>query len=127
MDGLGPDARIAYFQMFKRNLPTPARDEASEKFDALYSDFYGRKFFLLPGILLFLIGLITTASVTYTILGDIGYVINPFSALPFTAISALAGAYLWVTNDHISRARRLDFSPSDILWGCLRLVIAVPM
>jgi hypothetical protein len=40
---------------------------------------------------------------------------------------AIAGAYLWVTSDFISRARRLDFAPSDINWGTLRLVIAVPM
>ena len=34
---------------------------------------------------------------------------------------------MWIVNDLISRARRLDFTPSDVLWALLRLVIAVPM
>jgi len=42
-------------------------------------------------------------------------------------VASVAGAYLWVANDFISRARRLDFSPSDVQWGSLRLIIAIPM
>jgi hypothetical protein len=34
---------------------------------------------------------------------------------------------MWVVSDFISRARRLDFSPADIMWGSLRLFILAPM
>jgi hypothetical protein len=52
---------------------------------------------------------------------------NPLFDLPDTAMAALAGAYLWVVHDHTWRTRRLDFAPSDVHWGTLRLVIAIPM
>jgi len=47
--------------------------------------------------------------------------------VPDIGMAAIAGAYLWVINDHISRARRLDFAPADVEWGVLRLIIAIPM
>ena len=34
---------------------------------------------------------------------------------------------MWVVSDFIWRARRMDFSPADVLWGTLRLFIAAPM
>jgi hypothetical protein len=44
-------ARFAYFQMFSRSEAIPKPDEASEKFEALYSHWYGRRLFCVPGIL----------------------------------------------------------------------------
>jgi hypothetical protein len=55
------------------------------------------------------------------------YLTNPLVKVPDIAMAAIAGAYLWVVNDFISRARRLDFAPSDVMWGVLRLIISVPM
>jgi hypothetical protein len=52
---------------------------------------------------------------------------KPRIELNAVALSALAGAYMWVVGDFISRARRMDFSPADILWGSLRLFISAPM
>ena len=34
---------------------------------------------------------------------------------------------MWVVGDFISRSRRFDFSPADVMWGALRLVISVPL
>ena len=34
---------------------------------------------------------------------------------------------MWVVSDFISRSRRMDFSPADVMWGALRLVISVPL
>jgi len=56
-----------------------------------------------------------------------GFMANPLLDLPATAMAALAVAYLWVIHDHIWRMRRLDFAPSDVRWGTLRLLIAIPM
>ena len=127
MDGLDADARKAYFKMFSRSAPTPDPQSASDEFERLYTRWYGRRFFLLPGLLFGLVGFITVTLVVLTVLHRLDYMANQLFDLPDTAMTAIAGAYLWVVNDHISRARRLDFSPSDVLWGVLRLIIAVPM
>ena len=128
MDGLDKEARLAYFQMFSRSEPTPADpDKAASQFEKLYSKWYGRRFFLVPGVLLLLVGFAAVTSVALTGLARVGYLHNPVFNVPDTAMAATAGAYLWVVNDFTSRARRLDFSPADIHWAVLRLVIAVPM
>jgi hypothetical protein len=127
MDGLNPDARLAYFEMFSRSDPTPSAADASANFEQLYSRWYGRRFFLMPGLLLFLAGLIGVALVVFTSLDNLHWLESPLPKLPDTATAAVAGAYLWVVNDLTSRARRLDFAPSDVLWSVLRLTVAVPM
>jgi len=128
MDGLDKEARLAYFQMFSRSDPTPPdAGQAASQFEKLYSKWYGRRLFFVPALLLLLVGSSAVASVVLSGLARLGYVINPLYNVPDTAMAAIAGAYLWVVNDFTSRARRLDFSPADIHWAVLRLVIAVPM
>jgi hypothetical protein len=127
MDGLNADARLAYFEMFSRAEPRPSAAKASAEFERLYARWYGRRFFVAPSLLLLLVGVIEITLVIFTVLQRRGHISNPFFDVPDTAIAAIAGAYMWTVNDFISRARRLDFSPSDILWGALRLIIAVPM
>ena len=127
MDGFDAKARLAYFKMFCGSEDTPSSDTAMAKFEELYSLWYGRRFFWIPGILLFLVSLIEITFVVLTVMHITGYTANPLFDLPLIAIGAIAGAYMWVTNDLISRARRLDFSPSDVQWGILRLVVAIPM
>ena len=127
MDGLNADARLAYFEMFSRSESTPSAADASAQFERLYARWYGRRFFVGPLLLLLLVGVIAITLVVLTVLHVNHYVSNPFFDIPNTAIAAIAGAYLWTVNDFISRARRLDFAPSDVFWGALRLIIAVPM
>lgn len=127
MDGFNADARLAYFTMFSPSEKTPSRDTAAVEFERLYSQWYGRRFFWFPGILLFAVGVTEVTFVVLTVLHTAGYTTNPLFDIPSIAIAAIAGAYMWVVNDFTSRTRRLDFSPSDVHWGILRLVIAVPM
>lgn len=127
MDGFSADARCAYFRMFIQSEAQKNSQDCSKKFEDLYSRWYGRHNFVVPIILLTMIGGVAVALVVFTVLDLTKFYSNPFFALPAPAIGAISGAYLWVVNDHISRARRLDFAPSDVLWGVLRLVIAVPM
>jgi hypothetical protein len=128
MDGMSIHARFAYFQMFSRSETIPKQSEASEKFEELYTLWYGRRLYCVPGILFAVVGLIAISLVILTVVTERGYLAkNPLFTLPTTAISAVTGAYLWVLNDHISRARRRDFSPSDVAWGSLRLIISIPM
>jgi hypothetical protein len=128
MDGMSAYARFAYFRMFSRSEAIPKQTEASQNFEKLYSHWYGRRLFCVPGILFAVVGLIAVGLVILTVVTERGYLDkNPLFTLPATAVSAVAGAYLWVLNDHISRARRRDFSPSDVSWGSLRIIISIPM
>ena len=122
LDGLTEDARQAYFDCFHRTGAS-----SPETFEEVYLKWYGRRFFLPPGVLLCLVSITIVTLVAFTALHRQGYQGQKILFLPDTAIAAIAGAYLWVVNDFISRARRLDFSPADVQWGVLRLVIAVPM
>lgn len=127
MDGLNADARQAYFEMFVRSEPKPDLDKATSRFDALYKKWYGRRYFLVPGLLLFAVSTIIVTLVLLSMLDRVGYMSNPFFNVPNIAIAATAGAYLWVVHDLISRSRKLDFSSSDVQWSVLRLVVSVPM
>jgi hypothetical protein len=126
MDGFDHDARVAYFQMFGRSeLVIPV--DASKAFLAFHSRWYGRRFFFIPSLLFLAVGGSVVVGIALSGMQNLHYLSNPLFNLPRTAMAALAGAYLWVANDLISRARRLDMSPSDIMWAALRLSIAVPM
>lgn len=127
MDGLNTNARRAYFEMFARSEPQPVGNDAHQQFEELYSRWFGRQHFILPLALLSAVVLTAVSALVLTGLGHLEKSQMPTYALPKTAMSAIAGAYLWVANDFISRARRLDFAPSDVLWGALRLMIAIPL
>jgi hypothetical protein len=127
MDGLDADARLAYFQMFCRTACPPSPDLASKAFESMYAKGFGRRYFVVPLILLSLVGCVAVTLVVVTVLHTEKYFANPFFDMTPTAIAAVAGAYMWSVNDLISRSRRLDMSPSDVLWSVLRLTIAVPM
>jgi hypothetical protein len=128
LDGLDADARVAYFTMFIRTGPPPDRNAAMVEFDRFYRRWYGRWHFLGPGLLygaaaiVVCVALTTSGLLLLAVLPPL-----PTGHVPTTALAALGGAYLWVANDLISRARRLDFAPADIQWAALRLVIAIPM
>jgi hypothetical protein len=118
---------MSYFDMFCRSDPLRSGAGATEEFEKLYDRWYGRQFFLWPGTLLLLVGAIAVVTVVLSVLEGVHYLQDPLFKLPETAVAAVAGAYLWVVNDHIGRVRRLDFSPANVMWGIQRLVIAVPM
>jgi hypothetical protein len=125
-DGLMPEARVAYFEMYNA-ADNAVRQDPSASFDKMYTRWYGRQFFLWPGILVFAAGLIAVVLVVSSVLAKAKFLVNPLFDLPPTAVAAVAGAYMWCVNDLVSRARTLDFSPSDLQWAALRLIIAVPM
>jgi len=127
MDGLNAEARQAYFEMFVRSEPKPDLGTATPRFDELHERWYGRRYFLIPGLLLFAVSTVIVTLVVLTMLDRVGYISNPIFNVPEIAMAATTGAYLWVVHDLISRSRKLDFSSSDVQWGVLRLVVSVPM
>jgi hypothetical protein len=114
-----------------KGTATGQEDGQDTVFDDFYTRWYGRRRYVFPillfagvlGFVAWMIGFSVASLFPYWETGNPSwrYSLNP------TALSAIAGAYLWVTSDFIRRSRRLDLAPSDISWGTLRLVIAVPM
>lgn len=128
LDGLNADSRAKYFAMFCRNEQV-SRPDAGKRLDDMYCQSYGRRLFVAPTGLLFVVSLVSS----YIAFGSVfraqspGDFISIDLNLDTTGVSAIAGAYLWVVDDFISRARRLDFSPADVHWAVLRLAVSVPM
>lgn len=127
MDGLSNEACHAYFTMFRRNCEVPSTGNGCVEFSNMYNTWYGRNRYYAPGLLLFAVSLIAVMPIIFTVMKTLNFVTNPFFDVPVIAISALAGAYMWVMDDLISRSRRLDLAPSDIQWCVLRLIVSIPM
>lgn len=128
-------AKRIYLDRF-RNFHTASDDEASERFAEMYYRRFGRRYFVCPTILIILIILVLASlvaefaidhSVDAAAVAKIDHIWKSQLQLNPGAAAAIAGAYMWVVSDFISRSRRLDFSPADIMWGALRLVIATPL
>jgi len=127
-NSLGPSACLLYFKAFYASAHVPEDEaDATRLFNALYHDWYGRRFFIVPGIVYFLTMLLSISLTVFTLVQPASVAGGPFGVVPNPAIAAMAGAFMWCVNDQISRSRRLDFSPSDLLWSALRMVIAVPL
>jgi hypothetical protein len=136
LDGLNSEAREAYLKLFSNSLEvnTPSSlQETSKLFGDLYKKWYGRQYYIIPLLILVPVLVFLCSEVAITAAYRLPWGKNnshsglAYFVIPPIPVAATAGAYLWVTSDFIRRARRLDFSPSDIAWAILRLVIAVPM
>lgn len=121
-DNFDAKSKILYLRKFSK-LTTTEQD-VDEHFDRLYNDRYGRKFYITPSIIVLLVssGLAILVVNFFTRLEQ-----HHLVRLEREAVFGVAGGYLWVVSDFISRSRRRDLSPADIMWGALRLIIAVPL
>jgi hypothetical protein len=128
MDGQSAEARHKYFAMFHRTRSIDEKD-AFDRFDEFYIRWYGRRQYIPASILLLLVGLVSSyvgiSSAMY-LNGSVARDQSPV-LLPPLALYALSGGYLWAVNDFIKRSRKLDLASSDIYWGVLRLVVAIPL
>lgn len=127
VDGLTEGACIRYFAMFCRGTTAPEEGTAARAFAAMFDKWYGRRNFAASLVLLVTVATIAATAVASSLPISLGWETPPSLKLPHAAIAALAGAYMWVVDDLISRARRLDMEPSDLLWSTLRLLICIPM
>jgi hypothetical protein len=127
IDGLNAAALRAYFERFSPSVRPPEQGKELVAFNELYNTWYGKRFYLLPALILLICGIVSVSVVVLTALDNLNYLKNPFSDIPVIAIAALSGAYLWCAHDLILRSRRLDLTPSDVLWCGLRFIVAVPM
>ncbi len=112
-----------YFKTFFPVKSPKLQEEYKKAFEEHYYSRFGRRHYIGPVLLLLAVASFLLVLVQQELFRSAG----PRISVPLVAIYALAGAYMWVLADFISRARRLDLNPVDINWGSFRLVIAVPM
>src|SRR5271156_5220041 len=66
MDGFNAQARLEYFKMFCRSSPIPTVENVSAEFMKFHARLYGRRYFVMPGLLLLLLTLTGVVIVTLT-------------------------------------------------------------
>ena len=116
-----------YFDRFYHAQSDKLGENPREQLTALYD----RRFGLRSGIFALLIYLATLA---FTVTAIVCLAIQPVFGLTFppNILSplvgyALAGAYLWVVSDMVTRWRQRDIGPSALFNWALRFVISVPL
>ena len=125
-NSINDQAKGIYLDKFQK-IHTNSPSDASRVFIDLYHRRFGRRHFLFPIILTSFIVIIGSSLIAESITSSPSNIWKSQLSLSSAAVAALAGSYMWVVSDFISRSRRMDFSPADIMWGDLRLVISVPL
>jgi hypothetical protein len=125
-NSINDQAKGIYLDKFQK-IHTNSPSDASRVFIGLYHRRFGRRHFLFPIILTSFIVIIGSSLIAESITSSPSNIWKSQLSLSSAAVAALAGSYMWVVSDFISRSRRMDFSPAGIMWGDLRLVISVPL
>jgi len=101
---------------------------------SLYEDYFGRKLFVSPLILLalsvFTLILFSIRSALYfseVNVANTQDITAPHILLDHVSIAGIGGAFLWVVGDGIRRMRANDYLPSDIYSHVLRMAIAIAL
>ena len=118
---LNPKAKQLYFSAFQQRDVTLA--QAPGEFDKLYRNWYGRRYFVLPILLVLAISIVENFVLAQA-LRDLQ---SGKQKELTVVIAAIAGAYTFVSFDFFARMQRRDLSRAHILRGALRLAIALPL
>lgn len=130
--GMPEKAMQLYFRQFQPQYEVQ-EVKVTERFRRYYAHQFGRRHFILPLVLLFLI---SSASMIWNILSLIDWLgfdgktvdVNKAGPghLPLLAVVALSGAFMYCISEQIQHWTSWDLLPSDLLWMSFRLVIAIP-
>lgn len=126
-DFLTKDILKPYYELFYPSEIQLHKDiDFVSHFRRRFNQRYGRRHYVLPGVLLAAtsgLGLWSTAE------SVIGVTTGSERAvrLPTIAVSAILGAYVWVVGDQLSRLRNRDFTMHDVYACSFRMIIAVPL
>jgi hypothetical protein len=130
--GMPEKAMILYFRQFHPQHQVQ-QEKVTERFRLYYKDQFGRRHFILPLILLFLISSALMIWSVFSILDWLGFDAKTVDInkahpghLPVLAVIAISGAYMYCISEQIQHWASWDLLPSDLLWMSFRLVIAIP-
>jgi len=125
-ESLSTKSKRTYLKFFQRQIKVDdsSSDEACEKaFVNHYRKWYGRRQYIFPIILSLIIAAIDSCIVGSQISKSI--LEQPWELK--VAPSAVAGAYLFVACDLLTRSHSKNMSVADIMRNTLRLGIAIPL
>src|SRR5437660_3824862 len=111
------DVALSYMQSFHSSeTPTENGRKAVDWLRQYYGRQFGRRLFVAPLLICLSVG----ACLLYLcLLTATDWLRNGALAggiLPLEVVLAIAGAYMWVTNDQILRTARANLSPGDLYW-----------
>jgi hypothetical protein len=123
---LNADSARLYFERFEPANAAKLAGNPERKLHELYDSRFGRRTYRWPiaayvPALLLAIVVIAAAAGAQLPGKPIVALIDPLAAY------ALAGAYLWVVSDLISRYRQRNLVPSSLYFAAFRIVIAIPL
>jgi hypothetical protein len=118
----------SYFIHFHSSFRSKSKKKETleDKFQDYYSHQFGRGYFVIPLLFLSAISGLSLAWAALSV-GDWLFRggLQP-GDLPWLAVAAIMGAYMYSAYDLIDRWNSGDLSPTDLLWPSFRFVIAVP-
>jgi hypothetical protein len=123
--GLTKDAIDLYFHQFYPNEHVD-KSRVREAFETNFDKRFGRHHFTFPALFLVAVAGLATFMLSASVAVWLGILPQEAGTIPAVAAAALAGAYMWVLDDLITRNRRLDLAPANLSWGAFRFVTAVP-
>jgi lipoprotein signal peptidase len=118
---LNAKAKQLYLNTFLQRQVALA--QAPSEFDKLYRDWYGRRYHVLPILLVLIISIVENFVLAQALQDLQSSEVKKLT----TVVAAIAGAYTFVTWEFFERMQRRDLSRTHILRGALRLTIALPL
>jgi hypothetical protein len=127
LDFFDTEAIKQYFRRFYHARYDKFEADPTKYLTVLHDQRFGLRSFIFP--LLFYIGVLALAtlvvvSITIAPIFEIALSFDNYNAL---IAYALAGAYLWVVSDLLSRWRQRDIGPSALFNWAFRFVISIPI
>jgi hypothetical protein len=120
----GKESLTLYYDQFYP-AKTPSKDQVEAEFKRDFARNYGRRRYAVPIALLSILTFWSAYAGARTLQVSQKVAIGKYS-LPWITASAIAGGFVWVINDLISRIRRRDLVSSDINMWTFRILIAAP-
>ena len=90
-----------------------------------FGRWYGRRYYIIPVVLLLLLTGFCARWGTLAVYGWIDGT-RSIDSMSGLAAAALTGGFMWVISDEIDRLRRHDFTTSDVYYYIFRILLSIP-
>jgi hypothetical protein len=126
LDSFMDDGIREYFYQFLPARLSTKRDLRVD-FTNFYDRRFGRRHFIIPGVLLFAVSGFLIFFVCRIVFEWLRGTSKSGLDVPPVAIAALVGAYAWALLDLVTRAHVYDLKPTNLFTTSFRLIVAAPL
>jgi hypothetical protein len=119
--------RLYFGQFYYAEIRNLQGSDPVEYLRDFYDGRFGRHTFYLPLSIFILTLVLTVVVMVFRLLNIETGIGTPLTNLNNTSMYALAGAYLYVTSDLLTRYRQRDIVPSIVYWSSFRFLISIPL